>query len=142
MRPHASAVLGSALLLAACAGNPQTGQGPAASVTPAGAGEPAPAPSRPAIAEARRVPLEPTALKGLSPTQLRSMLGAPVFTRRDTPAEIWQYRGRSCTLDLFLYDDGGGQIVAHYAVRSAQPVSDRDCVDELLGRTRPPVPAS
>lgn len=79
---------------------------------------------------------DPSRLKGLSSTQVRSVLGKPVFTRRDAPAEIWQYRGRACTLDVFLYDEGASQTVAHYAVRSAQPVNERDCMGELVSRNQ------
>lgn len=74
-------------------------------------------------------------LKGLSPLQVRAVLGKPMFTRHDAPAEIWQYRGRVCTIDLFLYDDGGNQTVAHVAVRSQQqPVNDGQCMNELISR--------
>lgn len=77
---------------------------------------------------------EPARLKGLNPLQVRSVLGRPVFTRRDAPAEIWQYRARACTLDLFLYDEGGGQTVAHYAMRGSQPINESACFEELTGR--------
>lgn len=79
---------------------------------------------------------DPNRLKGLSPLQIRSVLGKPVFTRRDAPAEIWQYRSRACTLDLFLYDEGGSQTVAHYAVRSQQPVNESQCLGELVGKSK------
>ncbi|HTH16817.1 MAG TPA: hypothetical protein VL974_09210 [Magnetospirillum sp.] len=78
---------------------------------------------------------EPSRLKGLSPTQVRAVLGKPMFTRRDAPAEIWQYRSRACTIDLFLYDEGGSQTVTHVAVRSQQPVNESQCMGELVGRT-------
>lgn len=77
---------------------------------------------------------DPTRLKGLSPLQVRAVLGKPMFTRRDAPAEIWQYRGRACTIDLFLYDEGGSQTVTHVAVRSPQPVNESQCMGELVGR--------
>jgi hypothetical protein len=77
---------------------------------------------------------DPNRLKGLSPLQVRAVLGKPMFTRRDAPAEIWQYRGRACTIDLFLYDEGGAQTVTHVAVRSQQPVNEGQCMGELVGR--------
>lgn len=78
---------------------------------------------------------DPSRLKGLSPLQVRAVLGKPMFTRRDAPAEIWQYRGRACTIDLFLYDEGEGQqTVAHVAVRRQQPINDSQCMGELVGR--------
>ena len=78
---------------------------------------------------------DPSRLKGLSPLQVRAVLGKPMFTRRDAPAEIWQYRGRACTIDLFLYDEAGGQqTVAHVAIRRQQPVNDSQCMGDLVGR--------
>ncbi|MCR6629585.1 MAG: hypothetical protein NVV74_05730 [Magnetospirillum sp.] len=78
---------------------------------------------------------DPSRLKGLSPLQVRAVLGKPMFTRRDAPAEIWQYRGRVCTIDLFLYDEGDRQTVTHVAVRSQQPVNESQCLGELVGRS-------
>lgn len=79
---------------------------------------------------------DPTRLKGMSPTQVRAVLGKPMFTRRDAPAEIWQYRGRACTIDLFLYDEGGGaQTVSYVTVRNQQPATNESqCMGELVGR--------
>lgn len=134
----------SVVLLAACAGNPQTTAGPnAARGTDSSASETKA--RQQAVAPGATV-TEPARLKGLNPLQVRSVLGKPGFTRRDAPAEIWQYRARACTLDLFLYDEGQGQQVAHYAVRgaqpvSAQPVSERDCFNELIGG-HPAIPTS
>ena len=71
-------------------------------------------------------------LKGLTPVQLRQVLGAPGFQRRDAPAEIWQYRGAGCTLDLFLYDDSAGQKVVHWSVRSPSRVGDAECFHQLV----------
>lgn len=123
----------SLALLAGCAGNPETAPGPnAARGTDSSASE--------MKAQQALIPTgpvtEPSRLKGLNPLQVRSVLGKPGFTRRDAPAEIWQYRARACTLDLFLYDEGHGQTVAHYAVRGLQPVSERDCFDALTGGNR------
>ena len=108
---------------------------------------PAVAAAQPAAAEAGPVPTpqdatalaDPAGLKGLTPAQLRAAFGAPGFTRRDAPAEIWQYRGRDCTLDLFLYDGSAGQTVAHYAVRSDQALPAKACLAELMphGRAAP-----
>lgn len=80
---------------------------------------------------------EPARLKGLEGRQVKSVLGAPSFRRREAPAEIWQYRARTCTLDLFLYDEAGGiQTVAHWAVRSTSGVNDRDCFHDLLTKAK------
>ncbi len=116
--------------VAACEGTlPPTAAQPAAT-TAAGGGGAAPGPLHGAVPDL-------AGLRGLTSVQLRAALGNPGFTRRDAPAEIWQYRGRNCTLDLFLYDvSGGGQTVAQYAVRSPTDMPAKDCFDELVGRSR------
>lgn len=134
MRPIRLAAICSLALLSACAGTPETASGPNSghgtdsSASERRSGQQAMVPAGPVT--------EPARLKGLNPLQVRSVLGRPVFTRRDAPAEIWQYRARACTLDLFLYDEGTGQTVAHYAVRGSQPVNERDCFNELTGGDR------
>lgn len=80
---------------------------------------------------------EPARLKGLTPLQVREVLGQPGFLRRDAPAEIWQYRGRGCTLDLFIYDLGNGQAVDHWAVRSPARVNDSECFQQLVDQGHP-----
>lgn len=87
--------------------------------------------------------LAPTALKGMSAAAVEYNLGKPGFVRRDPPAEIWQYRVKACTLDLFLYEDKGRRSVAHYAVRTpgGTAVSEAVCLDEVLAR-RDGIPVS
>lgn len=81
------------------------------------------------VAAILRAPgLDPSRLKGMSAAQLTEAFGRPVFTRRDLPAEIWQYRGKACMLDLFLYDG----TVSHHAVRGHNPPGDRDCLNDLV----------
>jgi len=116
-------------LVAACAGAPDHGRPPKAIA----------ALSAPGQTGAQAAPAEaggPAVLRGLSPAEVKAVLGAPGFQRRDAPAEIWQYRGRGCTLDLFIYDVGAGQKVDHYSVRSAAPVADKDCFDALVAERR------
>jgi hypothetical protein len=137
MRLVRTVFLAPLALLAACGTAPQSTSGPDVAVS-------APVPAAADAQDAARPDGEaadPSRLKGLSPPQVHSVLGKPVFTRRDAPAEIWQYRGRACTLDLFLYDEGGSQTVAYYAVRSPQPVNESQCMGELVGRNQG-VPAS
>ncbi|WP_146747632.1 hypothetical protein [Paramagnetospirillum kuznetsovii] len=123
------------MALAACNGAAQTGGGPAVE-SPSQRTETA------ALPRVQSGPLTPEGLKGLSAAQVEDALGTPGFRRRDPPAEIWQYRVKSCTLDLFLYVETAGRMVAHYAVRSpvGSPVSDRACLDEVLNaKTERPV---
>lgn len=139
MRLARYAVLAPLALLVACGGAPRNAGGPGQTGNPAEFdffGADALRGSGQAVALPGGTGADPNRLKGLSPLQVRSVLGKPMFTRRDAPAEIWQYRGRGCTLDLFLYDEGGSQTVAHYAVRSQQPVNESQCMSELVGKSQ------
>lgn len=75
-----------------------------------------------------------TRLKGLNPVQVKAILGVPGFTRRDNPAEIWQYRAQGCTLDVFFYDSVSGKEVQFYSVRGQEPTSEKLCIDDLAHR--------
>ncbi|MBV5324799.1 MAG: hypothetical protein J0626_05755, partial [Rhodospirillaceae bacterium] len=116
-------------LVAACTANPQGSGGPVVSGA-ASAG------TETAMLVPRTGKLTPETLKGLSAAQAESELGQPSFRRRDPPAEIWQYRVRSCTLDLFLYEEGDTRVVNHFAVRTpgGTAISDRGCLDDVLTR--------
>src|SRR5207248_5040041 len=46
----------------------------------------------------------PASLIGLSDKELTSLLGTPAWTRRETPAEVWQYRGTTCVVDKPIKD--------------------------------------
>jgi len=65
------------------------------------------------------VALDLERLHGLSVDDLRTMLGMPDFRRHDAAAEIWQYRGSGCILDLFLYRETGGYRVSYAETRDA-----------------------
>jgi len=56
---------------------------------------------------------------GLADKALAQLMGAPGFKRIDDPAALWQYRGASCILDVFLYADGPIYRVAHLEFRPA-----------------------
>lgn len=122
------AAMGAALL-AACAASPAP--------TPLSAALPEDAPVSLAVAGMRPPSgAEFKQLAGLSGTELRRLLGAPDFRRREAPAEIWQYRGADCVLSLFLYRKGGQYRVAYGEIlnRDAARVSQSSCYDGLLAR--------
>jgi hypothetical protein len=115
----------------------------------------APSPSRTETAENRRaaeaVPMLAAAatmpaifapdlnrLHGLSADDLRTMLGRPDFRRRDAAAEIWQYRGSDCILDLFLYRETGGYRVSYAETRDADPLrtAPTGCLSTLVASRR------
>lgn len=73
-------------------------------------------------------------LVGRSGDDVAALLGPPGFRRRDGPAEVWQYRGRACLLDVFLYDGRKGRRVAYAEIRRRNGVhlSDRECVADIV----------
>jgi hypothetical protein len=58
-------------------------------------------------------------LIGLETSQVTRLLGPADFRRADGPAEILQYRGGTCVLDLYLYRDPatGQYLVKHIEAR-------------------------
>lgn len=135
-----AAIAGMALLLGACAegggllarlgmGQDQAA-GAAAKVEEnqqAGLTPPTPAPAPPPIAT-------PGELIGRESAEVAKLLGKPTFARRDGGAEIWQYRGKACILDLFLYKGQLGRLVEHAELRRRNEgkISDRDCLADVL----------
>ncbi len=77
---------------------------------------------------------DPTRILGLGPDRLTELLGRPELTRREPPAEIWQYRGETCVFDVFLYEEAGLVRVTYLEARdeSAQRVAERGCLNQLL----------
>ncbi|MDH3232435.1 MAG: hypothetical protein OEQ29_02845 [Alphaproteobacteria bacterium] len=78
-------------------------------------------------------------LVGKSDREIRSSLGNPAFRRTDGPAQVWQYRGSACMLDVFLYKEGGGFRVKHAELRrrGGAGLSDSACMsDALTNRAR------
>ena len=76
----------------------------------------------------------PECLVGLSSMATQQMLGRPDFKRRDSPAEIWQYRESGCLLDVFLYLNEDNYRVSHVEVRghSIKKILGAACLLEVL----------
>ncbi|HWY62705.1 MAG TPA: hypothetical protein VNW15_12460 [Rhizomicrobium sp.] len=85
--PGSAAVIALLLFLAACAAKPPPPPPPAAPVVPIPA-----APPR----------IEPPSFTALSPEALRARLGAPAFSRKDGPTEMWRYDARACRAFFFF----------------------------------------
>jgi hypothetical protein len=110
-----------AVSLAACAAPP-----PRTTATPAPTSDGAPATPQPAkpVAGYTVRPAQPPSgkaalenLPGMNAAGITKMLGAPQFRRRDGQVEIWQYRAANCTLDIFLYAEGGDMLVRYVEPR-------------------------
>lgn len=78
----------------------------------------------------------PAELVGLTEAEVERRLGAPGFVRRDAGAQIWQYGGEACLLDLFLYRDAGAYAVRHAELRRRenQTLADSACLADALSR--------
>jgi hypothetical protein len=73
----------------------------------------------------------------LNRSDLSNILGAPVVIRQEHVARIWQYRSRSCVVDLFLYPKAGDEAheVIHIEARAwprGVSISAAYCLAELL----------
>ena len=76
---------------------------------------------------------DPAELVGLKSDIVNDLLGAPAMTRRESGAEVWQYRSDICVLDVFLY--GGPQQVEHVDLRDRAGASEaavRACFTRML----------
>ena len=71
---------------------------------------------------------------------MNALFGEPRLTRRDGPAQVWQYANAVCVLDLFLYADAdpAAPHVTYFEVREGGAAA-RDalpCVQSLLRRAQ------
>jgi hypothetical protein len=117
----------SLLLLLALAGCAQPGRVALVTPTPIVSTPAATAPllvSLPSATPHRSVaPAQLASLRNLSAEDLAQRLGPPDFKRQEATAQIWQYRGRACVLDVFLYAEGGDLKVAHAVTRSRTDIA-------------------
>lgn len=83
-------------------------------------------------------------LVGLSAGQLSALIGAPRWSRRESPAQVWQYQGASCVLDVYLYEEAEGPRVVYAEARSESrlPVTLSACLERIEAERRRPAPAS
>jgi len=75
---------------------------------------------------------DPEQLMGLAAGALTELLGDPGFRREDADAQVWQYRGVDCVLDVYLYRDGEAtpHRVTYYEFRGDG--GGRPCLRDLL----------
>ena len=80
----------------------------------------------------------PERFLGLGTAELAQELGEPQLRRREAPAEIWQYRGKRCVLDLFLYPEAGTLKVTHIEARDrkAETYETKECLRQLIEAQR------
>jgi hypothetical protein len=85
----------------------------------------------------------PTAdnLMGADPAKLEQWLGKPGLVRLDDPAQVWQYRGQGCVVDVYFYPSGTGMAVSHAEARSQKYTGDpmNPCLALLSQSRRKPI---
>jgi len=72
----------------------------------------------------------PDRMVGKAGTELAAVLGPPDFSRKDGPAEVWNYRAEACELLVFLYPDNAGRMAVSYAETSPKG-APADCLKGL-----------
>jgi hypothetical protein len=109
------------LALAGCAAQPRQ---PAAPVS-----GPAPAPTVPIPPAPPKG--EPALFIGIDAARLRTLAGAPAFTRKDGAAEMWRYDAGSCRIFFFL--TGAPAKVQHIETlpRGRDGATDPQCLTAL-----------
>jgi hypothetical protein len=80
-----------------------------------------------------------TTLFGLPAEGVSALFGEPRLTRRDGPAQVWQYANAVCVLDLFLYSDADPTRpeVTYFEAREGgnATLDPLPCVRSLLRRS-------
>lgn len=83
-------------------------------------------------------------LVGKKETEITELLGKPSLVRHDRQAQVWQYRGQTCVLDLFFYppaenknadsEQDGGRAVVYFEARGkdAEKVPGDRCISEIV----------
>lgn len=77
------------------------------------------------------------ALIGLPRERVEQVFGLPRQVRREAPAEVWQYAGKDCVVDLYLYQAaGGGMAVSFIEARDSAAVATEpeSCFSTLTQR--------
>ena len=65
--------------------------------------------------------------------QLAKLLGTPILVRRDGMVEVWQYKGRACILDIFLYQMNNIMKVQYVDLRGDKTHhQNRRCMAAIL----------
>jgi hypothetical protein len=140
-RRHAVARAAAILVALLMAGCETPGDAPVAedvqSVDIEAAVEPEPMPpptEEAAVPPEPEIDDDPRRLIGLDPDALFALLGRPQLIRRESPAQIWQYRGADCVFDVVLYQEAEISRVTYVEARDEKGnrSEPRPCLNQLL----------
>lgn len=137
--PHRIIAVALCAALSACAGQtggPGDATGEAVPVDDQSMSEPQ-QPSEVAARPPQQAAIDPASLVGMTGKRITALFGTPVFVRRDPPGEFWRYRGKSCVLEFFFYQQDGAHRVNHFETRNpsanpgANPLDRVKCIAKL-----------
>lgn len=79
---------------------------------------------------------EPQQFAGLDAGRLTALAGAPAFTRKDGPTEMWRYDAGSCR--VFFFFTGAPARVQHIETmpRGQNAAADPECLNALQASKR------
>jgi hypothetical protein len=125
-----------AALLGACetaGGDPSASASGATSQTDAADGDQA-SPEVATLPPEPEIDDDPERLLGLGPDALSDLLGQPELIRRESPAQVWQYRSVDCVFDVVLYQEAGREKVTYVEARDGDGdrTEPRPCLNQLL----------
>ncbi len=86
----------------------------------------------------RRPSVTAQELIGRDESGVRLALGEPRRVRKEDSAQVWQYDGGSCVLDLFLYPEGAKHLVVHLEARDVVSGKSFDA-NRCVGQVQNPV---
>ncbi|MGH6988492.1 MAG: hypothetical protein ACREFD_12210 [Stellaceae bacterium] len=117
-------VLCLAVALGGCTGVGAPASKSVVASKPVGAAKPRPTPAAPAKFTLPSL----DEFNDMSAPDVVAALGPPDFRRVEPPAEVWQYRGAECVIDLFLYRIRGELRVENEDSRNRDPAgSNQRC---------------
>jgi hypothetical protein len=90
-------------------------------------------------ASLNRPAVRPDELMGRDSVGLLGALGEPTRVRKEAQAQIWQYDGGSCVVDVFLYPDCPTHRVSYVEARdttSGQKADAARCLGQVQSAVR------
>lgn len=79
------------------------------------------------------VSADPATLTQLLPSEIETLFEKAQLVRQDADASVWQYRSKTCSLNLYFSSEKSGAI-AHYTIsarKKGEAVSEPDCLRSI-----------
>ncbi len=79
------------------------------------------------------VSADPATLTQLLPSEIETLFEKAQLVRQDADASVWQYRSKTCSLNLYFSSEKSGAI-AHYTIsarKKGETVSEPDCLKSI-----------